>query len=134
MRKVPSCVGSAGLLLFMTACGGEVITAGDVSVLVSERTSSGMDALGGGRLEVVGKCLGASGSVIVWPHGTDVVKQDPLAIDIPDYGTFMLGDEVQVGGGFVLEHSSNDVEPGPFEVAGVSVPAECAKHDIFLAH
>jgi hypothetical protein len=103
MRKLPSCVGSAVLLLLVTACGGAVITAGDVSVLVSERTSSGMDALGGGRLEIVDECLGASGSVIVWPHGTDVVKQDPLTIDIPGYGTFTLGDEVQVGGGFVLE-------------------------------
>jgi len=93
-----------------------------------------MDALGGGRMEVVGGCLGAHGSVIVWPHGTEVVKEEPLTIDIPNYGTFALGDEVQVGGGYVLEHSSSDVEPGPYEVGGVTVPAECAEHDIFLAH
>jgi hypothetical protein len=134
MRKVPSCLGSTCLLLVMTACGGQVITAGDVSVLVSERANGGMDALGGGQLEIVGGCLGASGSVIVWPHGTDVVEQDPLTIDIPDYGTFTLGDSVQVGGGFVLEHSSDDVQPGPFDVAGISVPAKCAEHDIFLAY
>jgi hypothetical protein len=93
-----------------------------------------MDADGGGRIEVVGGCLGASGSVIVWPHATEVVKDDPLTIDIPNRGTSALGDEIEIGGGFVLEHSSHDVEPGEYGVGGVTVPAECAKHDIFLAH
>jgi len=123
-----------GGLVPLSACGGQVISAGDVTVLVSERAEAGMDALGGGTLEVVGGCLGASGSVIVWPHGTEVVQDDPLTIDIPDYGTVALGDEVQVGGGYVLEHSSDQVEPGDYSVGGVTVPAECARHDIFLAH
>ena len=103
-------------------------------MLVSERTGDAMDAQGGGRLEIVGGCLGANGVVIVWPHGTEVVGDDPLTVDIPDYGTFTVGDEVLVGGGFVVEHSSDDIEAGPYEVAGVTVPAACAKHDIFLAH
>jgi hypothetical protein len=103
-------------------------------VLVSQRAAGGMDALGGGRVEVVGGCLGASGSVIVWRHGTEVVKDDPLTIDIPNYGTFAFGDQVEVGGGYVAKHSSDNVEPGPYQVGGVTVPAECAKHDIFLAH
>jgi len=121
--------------VLLTACGGgEVISAGAVTVLVSEPTDSGMGALGGGRIEVVGGCLGASGSVIVWPNGTAVVKDDPLTIDIPDHGTFELGDDIEIGGGFVLEHSSDDVEPGGYEAGGVTVPAECAKHDIFLAN
>jgi hypothetical protein len=102
-------------------------------VLVSGRPKAGMDALGGGRLEVVGGCLGASGSVIVWPQGTEVIDEDPLQIDVPDYGTFNVGDEVRVGGGYLLEHSAVDVEPGPYEVAGVIVPASCAEYDIFLA-
>ena len=123
-----------GLVLSLSACGGRAISAGDVTVLVSERADAGMDALGGGNLEVVGGCLGAGGSVIVWPHGTEVVQDDPLTIEIPDYGTFGLGEEVQVAGGYVLEHSSDNVEPGDYQVAGVTVPAECAKHDIFLAH
>lgn len=121
----------------LAACGGggggEVISAGQVTVLISEQTGSGMDALGGGQLEVVGGCLGTSGSVIVWPHGTEVVDEDPLMIDVPGHGTYGLGDEMQVGGGFVLEHSSRDVEPGTYDVAGVTVPAPCAVHDIFLA-
>jgi hypothetical protein len=123
-----------GALLSLSACGGQVISAGGVTVLVSERADAGMDALGGGTLEVVGGCLGASGSVVVWPHGTEVVQDGPLTIDIPDYGTFALGDEVEVGGGYVLEHSSDNVEPGDYPVGGVTVPAECAKHDVFLAH
>ena len=101
-----------------------------------------MDAGHGGRLEVVGGCLGAGGWVIVWPHGTDVVEEDPLRIEVPDYGTFGLGDDVQVGGGVGLEHMPGDwlerfpgdVEPAPVEVAGVTVPAECAKHNTWVAN
>ena len=65
-------------------------------------SSVALDAGHGGRLEVVGGCLGAGGWVIVWPHGTDVVEEDPLRIEVPDYGTFGLGDDVQVGGGWGL--------------------------------
>ena len=98
-------VASLMICLGLTGSAGKVVVAGDVSVLVSERATSGMDALGGGRLEVVGGCLGAPGSVIVWPYGTKVVNEDPLTIEIPDNGTFTLGEEVRVGGGYVLEHS-----------------------------
>jgi hypothetical protein len=124
----------ASVAVSLAACGGGAIVAGDVTVLISERPEAGMDALGGGRIEVVGGCLGAGGSVIVWPHGTDVVEEDPLRIEVPGYGTFGLGDQVQVAGGYVLEHSSDELTPGPFEVGGVTVPAQCAEHDIFLAH
>lgn len=103
-------------------------------MLVSEFPSGGMDAQGGGRLEVLGGCLGAGGSVIVWPHGTRVMDEDPLTIEVPDNGTFGPGDEAQLGGGWVPEHSSDNVEPGPYEIGGVTVPAECAEHDIFPAH
>jgi hypothetical protein len=132
-RAAWSLVASA-VVVSLAACGGRAIRAGDVTVLVSERPSYGMEARGGGRLEVVGGCLGASGSVIVWPHGTKVVDEEPLRIEVPGYGVFSLGDEVWVGGGYVLEHSSDEIDPGPYEVAGVTVPAECAEHDIFLAH
>ena len=62
-----------------------------------------------------------------------VVDEDPLTVDVQGYGTFGLGQEVLVGGGYVLEHRAEDVEPGPFEVAGIIVPASCAAHDVFLA-
>lgn len=127
-------LGLAAGLLMLGGCGGQVISAGEVTVLVAERADGGMDALGGGRIEVVGGCLGASDSVIVWPHGTEVVRDDPLTIDVPEYGTFALGDDIEIAGGFVLEHSSDKTQPGSYEVGGITVPAECAKHDIFLAH
>ena len=133
-------VGLVGLTVLMvpglSACGGqgEVVQSGDAFVLVSERTDGGMAAQGGGTLEVVGGCLGAGGSVIVWPHGTQVVQDQPLAIRIPGLGTYTLGDEVLVAGGYVLEHSSRNVEAGDFLAGGVSVPAECAEHDVFLAN
>lgn len=104
-----------------------------MTVLVGERANGGMAAQGGGRLEVLDGCLGASGTVIVWPFGTQIVDDDPITIEIPENGTFALGDDVTVGGGYVLEHSSTDREAGPFQVAGVTVPKACADHDIFLA-
>lgn len=132
MRTVRLAPVLAGLLL-VPGCGGDVVTAGDTTVLVGQRATSGMDALGGGTLEVVGGCLGAGGYVVVWPHGTEVVDEDPLTIDIPDAGRVALGDEVQVGGGFVLEHSSTTRSPGPLQAGGITVPAECAAYDVFLA-
>jgi hypothetical protein len=125
----------AGLMICagLSGCGGKVIVAGEVSVLVSERATSGMDALGGGRLEVVGGCLGADGTVIVWPHGTKVINEDPLTIEIPDNGTFTVGEEVRIGGGYVLERSPGERADDSFEVAGVTVPSSCSEHDVFLA-
>ena len=127
----PSVVG----LLVLAGCGGEVVTAAGTTVLVGERSTSGMDALGGGTLEVVGGCLGADGYVIVWPHGTEVVDEEPLTVDVPDVGRVSLGEELQVGGGFVLEHSDSATprSPGPYRAGGITVPAECAAYDVFLA-
>lgn len=42
---------TAVALPLLSACGGQVISAGDVAVLVSQRAAGGMDALGGGRIE-----------------------------------------------------------------------------------
>jgi len=127
--------GGIGLTLF-AGCGGDgqVLSAGDVTVLVSRDLDHGMGAQLAGRLEVVGGCLGVNESAVIWPHGTEVVNEDPLRIEIPTAGTFGLGDELLIGGGYVLEHTSTQMEPGPFEEGGVTVPADCAAHDIFLAH
>jgi len=46
----------------------------------------------------------------------------------------VLGDEISVGGGMVVEHASDDIEPGSVKVGGVTVPSECAKYDVFLAN
>lgn len=66
--------------------------------------------------------------------GQAVVKENPLTIDIPKHGEFALGDDIEIGGGLVVEHSSDKIEPGAHEVGGGTVSAECAKHDIWLAH
>ena len=125
----------SGLLCcaLLTGCSGKVIDAGGVTVLVAERASAGMGAALAADLQVVGSALGAGGAVVVWPFGTKVVDTDPLTIEIPEKGTFALGQEVNVGGGFVLEHSSSARTSGPLEVSGVTVPTDCADHDVFLA-
>jgi hypothetical protein len=129
-------VGVLGALVLVAGCGGRVVTAGDVTVLVSARTGAGMEALGAGPLSVAGGCLGMGDFVVVWPAGTEVVEEDPLLLEVPGVGRVGLGDPVQVGGGFVVEHSDRDEarEPGPLEVGGVTVPASCARRDVFLAH
>lgn len=121
------------VLFGLRSCSGKVIDAGGVKVLVAGYQSGGSDALGGGTLEVVGDCLGAGGDVYVFPQGTKVVDEDPLTVDIPGFGEVSLGEEFDVGGGWEVEHSSDDVEPGPMEIGGVTVPAVCAKYDIFLS-
>lgn len=128
-----------GLGVFMvavlTGCGGEEArpSASDVTVLVSDPTRAGMDALIAGPIKVVGGCLGLGESVVVWPPGTVVVERQPLTIRIPGQGTFSVGDQVELGGGVVSEQSSAEAKPGPSRVAGADVPAQCAKHDVWLA-
>jgi hypothetical protein len=118
----------------LRGCSGKVIDAGGgVKVLVAGDRSDGMDALGGGTLAVVGGCLGADGDVYVFPQGTEVVDEEPLTVEIPGVGEVSLGEEFVVGGGYAVEHSSDDVEPGAIEIGRVTVPAECAKYDIFLS-
>ncbi len=126
---------SLGAAVMLAGCGGQQIQTAEADVLVSAFATSGMDALGGGRLEVVGGCLGTDGVVVIWPHRTRVVREQPLTIEVPDAGVVSLGEQVVLGGGFVLEHEPGgpSSSPGPVEVGGVSVPAECASHDVFLA-
>lgn len=138
-RRSPWLIGGVVLVALVVlfgvrSCQGTVTEVDGVQVLVAGRQNSGMDALGGGTLEVVGDCLGASGEVYVFPDGTDVVDEDPLTIDIPGVGEVALGEEFEIGGGWVLEHS-DDRSPsgGSFDVAGVTVPATCAEHDVFLS-
>ena len=75
----------------LSGCGGaEVAVVDDVTVLIGARSGSGMDALLPGRLAVVDGCLGldyedgAVSYVVIWPHGTEVVRDSPLTIALPD--------------------------------------------------
>ena len=125
----------AGLLLVLpalalAACGGQAqrLSAGEVTVLVAAPPDAGMDALGGGTVEVVDGCLGADGAVIIWPHGTRVLSEEPVEIDVPDLGAVGLGDTVELGGGFVFEPE------GPGDVyESELVPQACAGRPVFLA-
>lgn len=126
-----SALAMAGSLLMLTGCGGaDVVDAGDVTVLVGEGSGDGMTALLPGRLAVVEGCLGLESQdvdaahVVVWPHGTEVVDEDPLTISIPDDGEYEVCDELEVGGG-----ASPLDEPG-----GIDVQAECPGAAIWLAH
>lgn len=115
----------------LSACGGaEAIDAGDATVLVSERRGDAMDALLEGTLAVVDGCLGITGAdyhdmVVVWPHGTKVVSDDPATIDIPGIGTVAVGEGVSIGGG---------VDRSDGSVGGATVPAYCDEGEIWLAH
>ena len=130
-RGVVSALAVVLSLATFTGCGGaDVVEAGDVTVLVGERSGEGMTALLQGRLAIIDGCLGLESQdvdavhVVVWPHGTEVVDEDPLTISIPNDGEYSVGDELEVGGG----ESPLD-EPG-----GIDVEAECPDAAIWLGH
>jgi hypothetical protein len=121
--------------LVVAACGngsGEVVAVRDTQVLVGEPADGGMDAVLTGSVEVLDGCLGVRTFVVVWPNGTEVSEDVPVRVDVPGYGSIDLGDDVRIGGGLVYEPSKTS-ESGDHEVAGVTVPAACAKHGIWLA-
>lgn len=124
----------AACLILLAGCGsGTDPRHADPRVLVGEEMEFSMAALGGGEVQLVGGCLGAAGNVVVWPHGTRVMDREPLTIDVPGLGRVEVGQNVRLGGGFVVEHSEPGEVPDPLRVAGVTVPKSCAKHDVFLA-
>lgn len=130
-RVTSSGIAVAAIIASLSACGGaRAIDAGDATVLVSERRSDAMDALLEGTLTVVDGCLGIADAdhhdmVVVWPHGTEVVNDDPTTIDVPGIGTVALGEDVSVGGG---------VDRNDGSIGGATVPAYCDEGEIWLAH
>ena len=97
-------VGGLFALLTMTSCGGdgdrapgEVLEgdSGKVKVLVNaepdDRPIAGIGY--GGRVELVGDCLGFGGNTIIWPYGTEIVSDDPLVVDVPGEGQVTIGDK-----------------------------------------
>lgn len=112
---------------------GVVLETPEATVLVSERTSSGMEALIPGVIESVDGCLGLNGQVVVWPHGTDVVDEDPLTLDLPGHGEVGVGDEIALGGGF-LHEPPQDEPRDDLVMGGVLVPEPCTHHPVALTH
>lgn len=125
------------LLLLLAACtsaisGGSVLTAGTTSVFVGAPADNGADALLSGPLAVVSGCLGVGDHVVVWPHGTVLVASRPVTIRIPHFGTFAVGDQVAIGGASSPETAAGHPPGTAFDAAGVTVPASCARHDVWV--
>lgn len=125
--------GVGACLTLVAGCGGGEPRHDDPRVLVGEKMKYGMTALGGGKVEFVGGCLGMGGDVVVWPHGTRVMDRDPLTLEVPGNGRVQIGQNVRLGGGFVVEHDEPGEVPDPLVVGSVTVPKSCAKHNVFLA-
>lgn len=101
-------------------------------VLVGERDRGGMDARMIGPLAVNGGCLGVHDAAVIWPHGTKVIDDDPVILEVPGNGRVRLGDEVELGGGMIFEPSS-DGPARAFSASGVRVPEACSAQGVFLA-
>lgn len=135
MARPAPCAAAVLLAALLTSCAGRAIETDEATVLVGERSGGGDDALWSGPLEVVGGCLGVRGAVVVFPHGTEVIDEDPLRVDIPGDPEAALGDNVSLGGGFVIEHSEGErAASGPIRAGGVEIPAACAAYDVFVSH
>lgn len=109
------------------------VQAGGTTVLIGERAWAGDEANIAGDLTVVDGCLGLNDYVVVWPHGTDVVRDDPLTLDVPGRGEIGLGDEVALAGGFVHE-PPYDGPRADLVVYGVAVPEPCTQHAVAGTH
>lgn len=114
------------LIATLTACGGgegSVGKAGSTYVLVgAEHGGDTVAGVGvGGRVTVVGGCLGIDSGVVIWPYGTKVVGDSPLVIDVPGLGHVSPGDAIQGGG----------EQWGPRLPQGVdALPAGCPGDDL----
>lgn len=98
-------------------------------VLVAPPSDASMTALLAGELKHVGGCLGVGETVVIWPHGTSVESTEPVVISIPGDGNARLGHTVEIGGGEIRGPG----ESAPAEVAGMTLPASCAGHAVWLA-
>jgi hypothetical protein len=86
----------------LSGCGGggdgSVLRSGNSVVLVGPELHGPTVGVGfGGRVVMVGHCLGISGVLTIWPHGTTVTSNDPLTIDVPGVGPLTVGDSVMGG-------------------------------------
>ena len=101
---------------------GDVVEKGGRFVLVApEDISEAGVGFAVSRLRLVGDCVGLDfgdgrTAVAIWPHGTEWVSTQPLAIDVPGLGRVDDGDAL-VGGGTDYE--------GPHPLSGIEVPSTC---------
>ena len=126
-----------GVLVLALACtlvagcgSGEVIESNGLTVLVAEEADAGDDALLSGTLENVGGCLGIDGYAVVWPHGTSVGDETPLALEVPGFPTATMGGRAVVGGGVLFEPNAREAKD--YSIAGVTVPAACVVAGVWM--
>jgi hypothetical protein len=112
--------------------GGEVVHAEGLAILVGEKSGDAADALLSGTLADVSGCLGVDNTVVVWPHGTRVVQEHPLTVAVPGLGRVGIGDEVELGGGVALDQHPAPPTAGDLDIAGVTVPAACTTHNVWV--
>ena len=134
-RRVATISVLAAMCSVVGGCGdsrGEVVHAEGLAILVGENSGDAADALLSGTLADVSGCLGVDDTVVVWPHGTRVVQERPLTVAVPGLGRVGLGDEVKLGGGVALDQYPVPRTVGDFDIAGVTVPAACTTHNVWV--
>jgi hypothetical protein len=90
-------------------------------ILVSAEVNGVMDAsLSGVIVRTEHGCLALTDNPsdipVLWPHGS-TLSADGMSVDVPDFGTVTVGDEVWAGGGFVGPESGEPIVP--------TLPEEC---------
>ena len=104
MRKsIVRGLAAAVALMPLASCSGHeaaVVRSGDSFVLIAPKGADDNIAgvALGGEVQLVGNCLGLGPNTILWPHGTEVVDDDPLTVQVPGYGRVALGDHIAGGG------------------------------------
>lgn len=119
VRRAVAVAGILGALgLIASACGagdGTIIRSRDSIVLVGAK-GAGDDMAGTGfvgEVEMVGDCLGVSDTTVFWPHGTTVVDDEPLTIDVPGLGRIGVGDQVSGGADAYVDYLPSGIDAIP---------------------
>jgi hypothetical protein len=115
---------ASGLLL--SACGaggGSVLHSGGSIVLVdADHHGEAIAGVGyGGDVTMVGDCLGIQTATVLWPHGTRIVSDTPLTIDVPGLGRVRVGDHVEGGGVEYVGHLPKGID---------SIPSGCPTQQV----
>ena len=111
-----------GVVMTVGACGagdGSVLQSGDRVVLVASPSDgdNGLPLVGfDGPVSLAGKCLGIDGTTVLWPHGTEVVSDNPLTVQVPGLGKVRVGDRLMGG---ALEVHDADLP------SGMAIPSGC---------
>jgi hypothetical protein len=113
----------------LTGCGGggdgSILHSGDSMVLVGAEADMDGPIAGvgfGGRVAMVGHCLGIESATIIWPYGTTIVSDDPLTIQVPGLGPVQPGDSVDGGGVGYSTRLPKGID---------AIPSGCPTEDVF---